>query len=282
MLSPRARDRRCLRFPGIGTVDYLTSTALSLEALPKSLLVVGGGHIGAELAQMLARMGVQVTIVCRSHLLPAAEPEIAEALSGYLGDEGIQLKCGVAYKQVRKTDTGVALTVTREGRDETLTAERILVATGRAPNVEGLGLQEADVAQEASGSIQVDDRMRTTRSGVYAAGDVTGHDRFVYMAAYGAKLAAKNALNGDSLRYDNTALPAASRRAHPRAGRCRQHPDGGTCNPAGSQRRRSRGYDLSLSHHRRRPKARGAVVREGRDQVVVLRRIAVTGRRLLA
>ena len=194
--------------PGIENIDYLTSTsALSLEALPKSLLVIGGGYIGAELAQMFARMGVKVTIVCRSHLLPAAEPEIAEALSGYFRDEGIQLKCGVAYKMARKTDSGASLIVTRDGHDEPLTAERLLVATGRSPNVEQLGLKEARVAQETNGSIRVDDRMRTTRPSVYAAGDVTGHDQFVYMAAYGAKLAAKNALNGDSLRYDNAAMP---------------------------------------------------------------------------
>lgn len=195
--------------PGIENVDYLTSTsALSLEALPKSLLVIGGGYVGAELAQMFARMGVKITIVCRSQLLPAAEPEIAEALSGYFRVEGIQLECGIAYKLAGQTGSGVSLTVTRDGRAETLTAERLLVATGRAPNVEGLGLTEAGVAQEANGSIKVDDRMRTTRSSVYAAGDVTGHDQFVYMAAYGAKLAAKNALNGDSLRYDNSAMPA--------------------------------------------------------------------------
>ncbi len=195
--------------PGIESIDYLTSTsALSLDALPKSLLVIGGGYIGAELAQMFARMGVKVTIVCRSHLLPAAEPEIAEALSGYFRDEGIQLKCGVAYKMARKTDSGAALIVTRDGHDEPLTAECLLVATGRSPNVEQLGLKEARVAQETNGSIRVDDRMRTTRPSVYAAGDVTGHDQFVYMAAYGAKLAARNALNGDSLRYDNAAMPA--------------------------------------------------------------------------
>lgn len=195
--------------PGIEEVDYLTSTsALALQTPPKSLLVVGGGYIGAELAQMFARLGVTVTIVCRSHLLPAAEPEIANALSGYFRDEGISLLCGVTYKQVRQTNAGAALVVTQGGRDETLTAERILVATGRAPNVEGLGLKEAKVAQNAKGSIQVDDRMRTTRPSVYAAGDVTDQDLFVYMAAYGAKLAAKNALNGNGLRYDNTAMPS--------------------------------------------------------------------------
>ena len=195
--------------PGIEDVSYLTSTsALALEALPKSLLVIGGGYIGAELAQMFAHMGVEVTIACRSNLLPAAEPEISEALSGYFRDEGIELRCGVTYQSVRQTDTGISLAVTKDGRDEILAAERLLVATGRAPNIEGLRLKEAGVAQASNGSIRVDDRMRTTRSGVYAAGDVTGRDQFVYMAAYGAKLAARNAFNGDSLRYNNAAMPA--------------------------------------------------------------------------
>jgi mercuric reductase len=195
--------------PGLGDVSYLTSTsALALEALPKSLLVVGGGYIGAELTQMFARMGVKVTVVCRSKLLPTAEPEIAEALSDYFRDEGIELHCGVAYQRIEQTSTGIALVVVKDNREEILTAERLLMATGRAPNIEGLGLQEAGVEQAANGSIRVDDRMRTTRSGVYAAGDVTGRDQFVYMAAYGAKIAAKNALNSDSLRYDHTAMPA--------------------------------------------------------------------------
>ncbi|SUB44263.1 Mercuric reductase [Brucella anthropi] len=84
----------------------------------------------------------------------------------------------------------------------------MLITTGRTPNIEGLGLAEHGITVSAKGGIVVDDRMRTTKAGVYAAGDVTGRDQFVYMAAYGAKLAAKNALNGDSLRYDNSAMPA--------------------------------------------------------------------------
>ena len=195
--------------PGIEDVDYLTSTsALALEELPRSLLVIGGGFVGAELAQALARAGVKVTIVCRSRLLPAAEPEIAEALSRYFREEGIALNCGAAYKLVSRSDRGVALVVKTGDRDETLEAERLLIATGRAPNIEGLGLAEAGVAQQENGGIQVDDRMRTTRDGIYAAGDVTGHDQFVYMAAYGAKLAAKNALNGNAFIYDRTAMPS--------------------------------------------------------------------------
>src|SRR3989442_14527206 len=123
-------------------------------------------------------------------------------------NEGIRLNCGVTYKLVKATNGEVSLVVKAGSREEILAAERVLIATGRAPNVEGLGLKQAGIAQASNGSIEVDDRMRTTRPAVYAAGDVTGRDQFVYMAAYGAKLAAKNALNGGSLRYDNAAMPA--------------------------------------------------------------------------
>ncbi|GLK70677.1 mercury(II) reductase [Ancylobacter dichloromethanicus] len=195
--------------PGVETVPYLTSTtALDLDELPRSLLVIGGGYIGAELAQMFARVGVKVTLICRSHLLPEAEPEIGAALTGYFADEGIEVVSGVAYRAIRRTESGVALEIARDGRNMTIDAEKVLIATGRTPNIDGLGLTEFGVAVSPKGSIVVDDHMRTTRASVYAAGDVTGRDQFVYMAAYGAKLAARNALNGDSLRYDNSAMPA--------------------------------------------------------------------------
>lgn len=195
--------------PGIENLPYLTSTtALEMNELPKSLLVIGAGYIGAEIAQMLARAGVQVTIVCRSRLLPAAEPEIGEALTGYFKDEGIRLESGVAYRDITPTENGVALRVTRDGQEDRIEAARVLVATGRQPNTEGLGLDESGVRRNTRGGIVVDDRMRTSKPGVYAAGDVTGRDQFVYMAAYGAKLAAENALNGDAHRYDATAMPS--------------------------------------------------------------------------
>ncbi len=194
---------------GIEGVPYLTSTtALDLDVLPRSLLVIGGGYIGAELAQMFARAGVKVTIVFRSRLLPEAEPEIGDALHGYLVSEKINVVAGASYRAIRETRAGIALDLASAGHPVTLEAEQALVTTGRAPNSDDLGLAEHGVTVRANGSIVVDDRMRTTRPGVYAAGDVTGRDQFVYMAAYGAKLAAKNALNGDSLRYDNTAMPA--------------------------------------------------------------------------
>jgi mercury(II) reductase len=195
--------------PGLDTVPYLTSTtALDLETPPNSLLVIGGGYVGAELTQMFGRAGVKVTLVCRSRLLPNAEPEIGAALTRYFEDEGISVVAGIAYRDFRKADSGIALTVSRGTRNMTIEADQVLIATGRSPNIESLGLAEHGIAVSRQGGIIVDERMQTTRAGIYAAGDVTGRDEFVYMAAYGSKLAAVNALNGESRRYDNRAMPA--------------------------------------------------------------------------
>lgn len=195
--------------PGLAALNPLDSTtALAMTHLPRSLIVIGGGYIGVELAQTFARAGVAVTLVFRSRLLSAAEPEIGDALARHLADEGITIIDGVVYESALATEVGVALKIVRHGHPETLSAERLLAATGRAPNTENLGLAAIGVAQTPSGAIIVDDRLRTSKPGVYAAGDVIGRDQFVYMAAYGAKLAARNALNGDSARYDNAAMPA--------------------------------------------------------------------------
>ena len=193
---------------GIDEVPCLTSTtALALEQLPRSLLVIGGGYIGCELAQMFARAGVRVTIVFRHRLLPEAEPEISTALAGFFRDEGIVVRGGVAYRGIRRTGAGAALDIEIGSMRETIEAERVLVATGRCPNTDGMGLAEAGISLRPDGAVVVDDRMRTTKPGVYAAGDVTGLNLFVYMAAYGAKIATENALNGDGRRYDATAMP---------------------------------------------------------------------------
>lgn len=193
---------------GVAGVPYLTSTtALELRELPRSLLVIGGGYIGCELAQMFARAGTQVALVTRRRLLPGAEPEISDALSGYLRDEGIAVHTGLSYRNIERTDRGIALTVVVDGTPEVIAAEQVLLTTGRSPNTVGLELAEAGIKLSDNGGILVDDRMRTSKPGIYAAGDVTGRDQFVYMAAYGAKLAAQNALNGDSLIYDNAAMP---------------------------------------------------------------------------
>ena len=196
------------RIAGIDSVPYLTSTtALALEALPRSLLVIGGGYVGCELAQMFARAGTRVALVSRRGLLPEGEPEISAALTRFFRDEDISVVSGITYRRIGMMEGIIVLEVERNREVLLLRAEQVLVATGRTPNSGGLGLAEAGVALTRRGAIQVDDRMRTTRAAVYAAGDVTGQDQFVYMAAYGAKIAAENALNGDCRRYDRTAMP---------------------------------------------------------------------------
>ncbi len=195
--------------PGIENITYLDSTsALELEELPRSMLIMGGGYIGAEIGQIFARAGVNVTIVCRSRLLPEMEPEISEALTGYLSEEGITIHDGVSYKSIEDQTGGVQLTFDRENKPQTLTAEKLVLTTGRVANIDMLNLSKAGIELTRNGGVQVDQYMQTSRENIYAAGDVTGRDQFVYMAAYGAKLAARNAVNGNTHAYDNKAMPS--------------------------------------------------------------------------
>jgi mercuric reductase len=194
---------------GIQSVPVLDSTkALGLEKLPESLLVIGGGFIGVELGQMFARAGVKVRICCRSRLVPEAEPEVSEALTKYLREEGVTVREGVGYQKIEKTGKGVALTCETPDGERVIEAEQVLAATGRKPNTKSLHLEEAGIALNGKGGIAVNDYMQTSHADVYAVGDVTGEDMFVYMAAYGGKLAARNALEGNTRKYDNEAMPA--------------------------------------------------------------------------
>lgn len=194
---------------GIDAVAYLDSTrALELATLPESLLVIGGGVIGCELAQLFARAGVRVTLCCRSRLLPEGEPEVSAALTDSLRGEGMTVYQGMTYQALAQHDRGVRLTGHHAGAPRVVEAARLLVATGRAPSTRHLELQRVGIALERTGGIRVDDFMQTSHPDVYAAGDVTGRDQYVYMAAYGGKLAALNALQGNQRRYDRAAMPA--------------------------------------------------------------------------
>jgi len=193
---------------GISDVPTLDSTSLlELSRLPKSLIFLGGGYIGVELAQMMARMGVSVTIVCRSRLLPKTEPEVSEALTGYLRDEGLTVLDGMTYEAARRDGNCAVLTVVKNGTAQDVTADHLVLTTGRTPNTKNLSLAEMGIDTDRRGAIIVGDDMATTRPGIYAAGDATDRDQFVYMAAYGAKLAARNAVLDGTERYDNAAMP---------------------------------------------------------------------------
>ena len=156
---------------------------------------------------MAARLGVEVALVTRSRLLPGAEPEVSEALADAMRAEGIRLETGLSYRQVAAQDGGVALMIERDGEPVTLTAARLVATTGRVANTEELGLEAIGIETDRRGAIRVGPDMATTRAGIYAAGDVTDRDQFVYMAAYGAKVAVNNALGLEPMRYDNAEMP---------------------------------------------------------------------------
>jgi mercuric reductase len=194
--------------PGLENVPYLDSTsAMALERLPESMIVIGGSAVGLELAQMFARLGVRVTVLeVMPRILPGEAIGLGEALADHLRDEGIEVRTAVHVKQV----TGPAMYCVQfeaEGELREVCAEQLLVATGRRANTSRLGLEEVGVALGAKGEIRVDQHLRTSNHEIYAAGDVTGDPMFVYVAALAGTTAAENALNGDTRRYDLTALP---------------------------------------------------------------------------
>lgn len=194
--------------PGLADVKYLNSTSgMALERLPGSMIVIGASAVGLELAQMFARLGVEVTVLeALPRIVPAEDPAIGDALAGYLEAEGLHIHAGVTIDRVEHNGV-YTIHFTGNGEGGAVTAERLLVATGRRPNTRGLGLEAAGVELDRKGEIRVNEYLQTGNADIYAAGDVIGDPMFVYVAAYGGALAAENALKGNQRRYDLAALP---------------------------------------------------------------------------
>ncbi|MPZ20836.1 MAG: mercury(II) reductase [Luteitalea sp.] len=195
--------------PGLADAGYLTSTeALALTALPVSMIVIGGSAVGLEIAQLYARLGTHVTVLeAMPTLVPAEDRQVGMALAEYLREERLDVRTGVSIHGVSRDGAAYTVDATTHGRAQAITAEQLLVATGRRARSQGFGLEAAGIELGAKGEIRVDEHLQTSRSAVYAAGDVIGEPMFVYVAAYGGHLAADNALNGNRRRYDLTALP---------------------------------------------------------------------------
>lgn len=195
--------------PGLEEAGYLTSTsAMELDRLPSSLVVIGAGYVALELGQVFRSLGSEVTLLQRRpRLLPDYEPEVAEAMGAVLDRMGTTVLTGTQVRRVERTARGRRLTLFRDGREETLEVEQILVAAGRRPNTEALNLERADVAVDERGAPVLDETLRTTNPRVWAAGDVTLAPQFVYVAAYQGRVAARNAVLGLEERADLSAVP---------------------------------------------------------------------------
>lgn len=195
--------------PGLQEAGFLDSEqALSLEALPASLIIIGGGSVGLEFAQLFARFGVQVMVLeSGPHVAVVEEPEIGAALVRYLEGEKVRICSNVTITRVERTSKEYHIHAQIDGSPEVCRAERLMVATGRRPNTSGFALEDAGVSLGLRGEIRVNEHLQTTNPNIYAAGDCIGDPMYVYVAAYAGSLAAENALNGTGKVFDLTALP---------------------------------------------------------------------------
>lgn len=190
---------------GLADVGYWTNhEAIWAGEIPESLVVLGGGPVGVELAQFFRRCGARVTIVeGNEHLLARVDAEAGQLLAERFQDEGIEIRLGARAERAEQSGSGVRLEL---GGGETLEAARLLVATGRTPNVEGLGLEQLGLEITRRG-ITVDERLQAA-DGVWAIGDVAGVALLTHVGKYQARVAAAN-LAGHSARADYRAIPAA-------------------------------------------------------------------------
>ena len=184
-----------LPVPGLREAGYLTNeTVFSITELPRRLAVIGAGPIGCELAQAFARFGSQVYLIEALHgVLPKEDFEATEVVQQALLKDGIQIMCCGKNLRVSKDAGGKRLTVDSHGEHYDLAVDEILVGGGRAPNVEGLGLETAGVEYDKKG-VKVNDRLRTTNPRIYAAGDICSKYQFTHAADALARIVIQNAL----------------------------------------------------------------------------------------
>ncbi len=198
--------------PGLAEAGYLTNeTVFTHPTQPRRLAVLGAGPIGAELGQSFARLGSEVTMVeMAPRVLPREDPDAAEVLAASLRADGVRLLTGTLALRAEKNGAGKTVfcrPLENEGAaEEALEVDEILVATGRRPNTDGLGLAEAGVAHGRDG-VRVDRRLRTSARTVYACGDVAGPYLFTHMAGQQARVVIQNALLPFKTRIDYRVVP---------------------------------------------------------------------------
>lgn len=181
--------------PGLADVSYRTNESIfSLTERPASLAVIGAGPIGCELAQALARLGVRVTLIeAEERILPRDDADAAAIIAASLAADGVRLLTGARVSRVARAGHGVVVEVARAGGSEQVECAELLVAIGRKPNVEGLGLEAAGVRATARG-VTVDDGLRTSNPRIWAVGDIASPFQFTHMADAQARMAVQNAL----------------------------------------------------------------------------------------
>lgn len=204
---------------GLDQVSYLTSDLLTVDErqeikeLPESLVIIGGGYIALELGQMFHRFGTRVTILERSQvILHHYEPEVSEALTFVLREEGLKLITGAQVERVsQKSNREIEVVARVDGKEQSFRAQQLLVATGREPNADNVGLENTGIQLDERGFVKVNDELQTNISNIWAAGDVIGSQTESQPAtpvgAHDGVIVAKNALANAHQKVDHRVIP---------------------------------------------------------------------------
>ena len=188
--------------PGLDEVEYLTSgSMMNVDFLPKHLVIVGGGYVGLEFAQMYRRFGSDVTVIeMQSRLIAREDEDVSEAVAGILKQEGVELRLNATCLSTAREDRGISVGVDCKEGSPKVAGSHLLLAVGRRPNTDDLGLDKAGVAVDKRGYIQVDDELRTTVPGVWALGDCNGKGAFTHTSYNDYEIVAANLLDNEQRR----------------------------------------------------------------------------------
>ena len=193
--------------PGLDEVEYFTnSSLLDVDFLPPHLIIVGGSYVGLEFAQIYRRFGSEVTVVeMAPRLIPREDEDVSAAVAGILNAEGIALHFGASDLKLAKRGKDIVASFDAGGRKE-VTGSHLLIAVGRRPNTDDLGLDTAGVAVDKRGFIEIDDQLRTNVAGIWALGDCNGRGAFTHTAYNDFEIVVANLLDNDPRRLSDRIL----------------------------------------------------------------------------
>jgi pyruvate/2-oxoglutarate dehydrogenase complex dihydrolipoamide dehydrogenase (E3) component len=205
--------------PGLDQVDYLTnSSMMNVDYLPDHLLILGGSYVGLEFGQMYRRFGSAVTVIEGGpRVTPREDEDVSAAIAGFLTKEGVSVRVNAKCLGVRKDGSDIVMTVDSGGTSE-IRGSHLLIATGRRPNTDDLGLERAGVKRDARGYIIVDDELRTSAAGIWALGDCHGRGAFTHTSWNDYQIVAANLLDGEHRRVSDR-IPAYALYTDPPLGR---------------------------------------------------------------
>jgi pyruvate/2-oxoglutarate dehydrogenase complex dihydrolipoamide dehydrogenase (E3) component len=195
--------------PGLDKVAYLTNeNIMDLTALPEHLVVLGGGYIGLEFGQMFARFGSRVTVIqSPAQIVPREDPEVAAELQRVLEEEGLTFLLNARTTRVEQGSGTITVSIDRASGPSTVSGSHLLVAVGRRPNTDDLGLEKAGIETDQSGFIKVNGRLETNVPGIWALGDVKGGPAFTHISYNDFQIVDANLTQGKNLTTDNRLVP---------------------------------------------------------------------------